>query len=167
MNSILNVISLKICLGRFDRQISVTLPTLSERIEIFNVYLKQLKLEKPYESYSSTLAEYTAGFSGADISNFCNEAALHAGSNKHEFISDQNFWYAIERVKFGLKKRSGGNVQQSDRKKFAYHEAGHAIVAWMLEHTAPLLRVCYTREILIQTHCVSASNVFTTILFTF
>ena len=139
----------KICSGRFDRQISVTLPTLSERIEIFNVYLKQLKLEKPYESYSSTLAEYTAGFSGADISNFCNEAALHAGSNKHEFISDQNFWYAIERVKFGLKKRSGGNVQQSDRKKFAYHEAGHAIVSWMLEHTAPLLRVCYTREILI------------------
>ena len=65
----------------------MTLPTLSERVEIFNVYLKKLKLENPYESYAESLAEYTSGFTGADISNFCNEAALNAGSHNHEFIS--------------------------------------------------------------------------------
>ena len=128
-------------LGRFDRQIEVTLPTAAERVEIFNVYLKKLKLEKEAETYSQYLSEYTSGFSGADISNFCNEAALHAGSHNHEFISDENFWHAVERLKFGLKKRSGGSVQPDQKRKFAYHEAGHAIVAWMLEHTDPLLRV--------------------------
>lgn len=127
--------------GRFDRQIGVTLPTLEERVEIFNVYLRKLKLEKDAETYSQYLSEYTSGFSGADISNFCNEAALHAGSNKHEFISDENFWHAIERLKFGLKKRGGGSAKPDQKRKFAYHEAGHAIAAWMLEHTDPLLRI--------------------------
>ncbi|KAL5467700.1 hypothetical protein EMCRGX_G031963 [Ephydatia muelleri] len=126
--------------GRFDRQISIDLPTLPERKEIFEVYLKKISLEKSVESYSSRLAALTPGKSGADIANIVNEAALHAARVKGKTVTEKDLEYAVERIIAGMEKMS--NVLTPEEKEIiAYHEAGHALTAWFLEHTDPILKV--------------------------
>ncbi|XP_057291940.1 paraplegin-like [Hydractinia symbiolongicarpus] len=126
--------------GRFDRTITIDLPTLPERQSIFEIYLKKLKLEDSIRSYSKSLAELTPGKSGADIANICNEAALHAARLNENAVDDKNFDYAIERVIAGIKKNSNP-LNPEERRTVAYHEAGHTVVNWMLKHTEPVLKV--------------------------
>ncbi|XP_064640214.1 paraplegin-like [Lineus longissimus] len=126
--------------GRFDRHINIDLPTLEERNEIFNMYLKKLKLTGISEQYASKMAELSPGMSGADIANICNEAALHAARDKKKSIDRKDFEYAVERVVAGAAKKSRV-LSPSEKKMVAYHEAGHVIVGWMLKHTDALLRV--------------------------
>jgi len=126
--------------GRFDRHIAIELPTLLERQAIFEVHLKKLTLNMPIQSYSKRLAELTPGNSGADIANICNEAALHAARLNKKTVDKGNFEYAVERVIAGMEKKSN-TMSPEERKIVAYHEAGHAVVGWMLEHTDPLLKV--------------------------
>eukprot|EP00795_Rhopilema_esculentum_P001916 gene1916-16423_t len=126
--------------GRFDRLINIDLPTLPERKDIFKLYLKKLRLEKPTSCYAKRLAELTPGKSGADIANICNEAALHAARFNKKNISQTNFDYAVERIIAGMEKKSNP-VSPEERKIIAYHEAGHAVVGWMLKHTEPILKV--------------------------
>ncbi|MEA3497135.1 MAG: ATP-dependent zinc metalloprotease FtsH [Bacteroidota bacterium] len=125
--------------GRFDRQISIDRPDLNGREHIFNVHLKPLKkLSKDVKSI--TLAEQTPGFAGAEIANVCNEAALIAARKNKKQVNMQDFQDAIDRVIGGLEKKT--KIIAPDEKKIvAYHEAGHAIVGWFLEHAAPLLKV--------------------------
>ena len=124
--------------GRFDRQIHVDLPELKEREEIFEVHLKKLKLDKDLDK--SFLSKQTPGFSGADIANVCNEAALIAARKNKEFIEKQDFLDAIDRIVGGLEKRSK-IITPSEKKTIAYHEAGHATVSWLLPNANPLLKV--------------------------
>lgn len=126
--------------GRFDRHVAIELPTLLERQAIFEVHLKKLTLNMPIQSYSKRLAELTPGNSGADIANICNEAALHAARLNKKTVDKGNFEYAVERVIAGMEKKSN-TMSPEERKIVAYHEAGHAVVGWMLEHTDPLLKV--------------------------
>ncbi|KAK3746774.1 hypothetical protein QZH41_013598, partial [Actinostola sp. cb2023] len=126
--------------GRFDRHIAIDLPTLPERLAIFEVHLKKLTLRKSIKDYSRRLAELTPGYSGADIANICNEAALHAARLNEKSVDVENFEYAVERVIAGMEKRSN-TMSPEERKTLAFHEAGHAVVGWMLEHTDPLLKV--------------------------
>jgi len=126
--------------GRFDRQISIDLPTLPERQSIFEIYLKKLRLGQSLDRYSKRLAELTPGKSGADIQNVCNEAALHAARLNDKYVDEKNFEYAIERIIAGIEKRSG-TMSPEERRTVAYHEAGHAIVGWMLQHTDPILKI--------------------------
>ncbi len=124
--------------GRFDRQINVDLPELKEREEIFKVHLNKLKLHPSLET--DFLARQTPGFSGADIANVCNEAALIAARKNKESIEKQDFLDAIDRIVGGLEKRSK-IIPAHEKKTIAYHEAGHATVSWILPNANPLLKV--------------------------
>ncbi|NXA07494.1 SPG7 protein, partial [Sapayoa aenigma] len=126
--------------GRLDRHIFIDLPTLQERKEIFEQHLKGLKLIQEARFYSQHLAELTPGFSGADIANICNEAALHAAREGHKSIDTSNFEYAVERVIGGTAKRSK-ILSPEERKVVAFHESGHALVGWLLEHTEAVMKV--------------------------
>ncbi|XP_068811778.1 mitochondrial inner membrane m-AAA protease component paraplegin [Struthio camelus] len=126
--------------GRLDRHIFIDLPTLQERREIFEQHLKGLKLIQDGSFYSQHLAELTPGFSGADIANICNEAALHAAREGHKSIDTFNFEYAVERVIAGTAKRSK-ILSPEERKVVAFHESGHALVGWLLEHTEAVMKV--------------------------
>jgi len=129
--------------GRFDRHITIDRPDVSGRKGIFKVHLGPLRLSEKLpdlESLAQKLAVLTPGFSGADIANVCNEAALHAARHASEFVEERNFESAIERVIAGLERKS--RVLSPDEKKtVAYHEAGHAVCGWFLEHADPLLKV--------------------------
>lgn len=126
--------------GRLDRHIFIDLPTLQERREIFEQHLKGLKLIQDASFYSQHLAELTPGFSGADIANICNEAALHAAREGHKSIDTFNFEYAVERVIAGTAKRNK-ILSPEERKVVAFHESGHALVGWLLEHTEAVMKV--------------------------
>ena len=124
--------------GRFDRQIYVDLPDLNERKEIFEVHIKPLKLAKDVNL--EFLAQQTPGFSGADIANMCNEAALIAARNNKKSIHHQDFLDAVDRIVGGLEKKNKV-ITPKEKETIAFHEAGHATVSWMLEHAAPLVKV--------------------------
>lgn len=124
--------------GRFDRQIYVELPDLEGRKQIFAVHMRQLKLDASVDV--EFLAKQTPGFSGADIANVCNEAALIAARHNHESIVRQDFMDAIDRIIGGLEKKNK-IISVSEKKVVAYHEAGHATVSWLLEHAHPLVKV--------------------------
>ncbi|MDR2130488.1 MAG: ATP-dependent zinc metalloprotease FtsH [Odoribacteraceae bacterium] len=124
--------------GRFDRQIYVDLPELKDREEIFKVHLRPLKLDPDVDC--AFLAKQTPGFSGADIANVSNEAALIAARKEKEAVTKQDFLDAIDRIVGGLENRSKV-IKMSEKKAIAYHEAGHATVSWLLEHAHPLLKV--------------------------
>ncbi|KYQ94074.1 peptidase M41 [Tieghemostelium lacteum] len=125
--------------GRFDRQITIDNPDLIAREEIFNVHLKPLVLDKSI-NYAQKLAALTPGFSGADIANVCNEAALIAARKDAEIITITHFDSAIDRVIGGLEKKNKV-LSKQEKTTVAYHEAGHAVVSWFLEHCNPLLKV--------------------------
>ncbi|MDR1154738.1 MAG: ATP-dependent zinc metalloprotease FtsH [Bacteroidales bacterium] len=124
--------------GRFDRQIHVELPDVNERREIFMVHLRPLKIEQGLDI--EFLARQTPGFSGADIANVCNEAALIAARKDKQFVEKQDFLDAVDRIVGGL-ERKNKIITQQEKRTIAYHEAGHATVSWMLEHAHPLLKV--------------------------
>ncbi|XP_056090791.1 paraplegin [Rhinichthys klamathensis goyatoka] len=126
--------------GRLDRHIFIDLPTLQERKEIYEQHLKILKLTQPADFYSLRLAEFTPGFSGADIANICNEAALHAAREGFKSIDTFNFEYAVERVIAGSVKKSK-ILSKEEQKVVAFHESGHALVGWLLEHTEAVMKV--------------------------
>ncbi|MFQ3268481.1 MAG: cell division protease FtsH [Flavobacteriales bacterium] len=124
--------------GRFDRQIYVDLPELTERKEIFEVHLSPLKTNDTLDV--DFLAKQTPGFSGADIANMCNEAALIAARKDKDFVEKQDFLDAVDRIIGGLEKKNK-IISKQEREVIAFHEAGHATVSWMLEHAAPLVKV--------------------------
>jgi len=124
--------------GRFDRQIFVDLPDLLERKEIFEVHLKPIKLVKKIDI--NFLARQTPGFSGADIANVCNEAALIAARKSKKKVEKQDFLDAVDRIIGGLEKKSK-IISPDEKKTIAYHEAGHATVSWMLQYASPLVKV--------------------------
>ena len=124
--------------GRFDRQIDVGLPDVKEREEIFNVHLRHIKLDNNIDR--TFLAKQTPGFSGADIANVCNEAALIAARNDKKVVERDDFMAAIDRIVGGLEKRNK-TMSQAERRATAIHEAGHATVMWMLEDCDPVLKV--------------------------
>ncbi|MFO7851608.1 MAG: ATP-dependent zinc metalloprotease FtsH [Bacteroidota bacterium] len=124
--------------GRFDRQIHVELPDLNERKEIFKVHLQPIKLPKSFDV--NFLAKQTPGFSGADIANVCNEAALIAARKNRKIVTKQDFLDAIDRIIGGL-ERKNKIISEKEKKTIAFHEAGHATVSWLLEHASPLLKV--------------------------
>jgi cell division protease FtsH len=124
--------------GRFDRQIYVDMPDLNERKEIFKVHLKPIKVDKEIDI--DFLAKQTPGFSGADIANICNEAALIAARKKQEQVHKQDFLDAVDRIIGGLEKKNK-IITKKEKKVIAFHEAGHATVSWLLEHAHPLVKV--------------------------
>ncbi|MFK5878949.1 MAG: ATP-dependent zinc metalloprotease FtsH [Flavobacteriaceae bacterium] len=124
--------------GRFDRQIYVDLPDLNERKEIFEVHMKPLKLDKDVDL--DFLSQQTPGFSGADIANLCNEAALIAARVSKKAVHHQDFLDAVDRIVGGLEKKNK-IMTVTEKKTIAYHEAGHATASWFLEHAAPLVKV--------------------------
>lgn len=124
--------------GRFDRSIYVDLPELHERKQIFDVHLAKIKLSPDIDR--EFLAKQTPGFSGADIANVCNEAALIAARNGHESVDKQDFLDAVDRIIGGLEKKNKA-IKPSEKRRVAYHEAGHATISWLVEHAAPLLKV--------------------------
>jgi cell division protease FtsH len=124
--------------GRFDRQIFVDLPDLNERREIFKVHLKPIKKARGLDV--EFLAKQTPGFSGADIANVCNEAALIAARNNKKSVGKQDFLDAVDRIVGGLEKKNK-IISKEEKNTIAFHEAGHAIVSWLLEHAAPLVKV--------------------------
>ena len=124
--------------GRFDRQIHVDLPELKERLEIFKVHLRKIKLAPGFDM--EFLAKQTPGFSGADIANVCNEAALIAARHNKAFVDKQDFLDAIDRIVGGLERKSK-IISAAEKKTIAHHEAGHATVSWILPHANPLLKV--------------------------
>lgn len=124
--------------GRFDRQIEVGLPDVKEREEIFDVHLRPLKLDPALDR--SFLAKQTPGFSGADIANVCNEAALIAARHNKQFVSREDFLAAIDRIVGGL-ERKNKIITPEEKRVIAYHEAGHATVSWILENASPLIKV--------------------------
>ena len=124
--------------GRFDRQIYVDMPDLNERKEIFQVHLKPLKLDKDLDV--DFLSKQTPGFSGADIANLCNEAALIAARKDKTFVEKQDFLDAVDRIVGGLEKKNK-IITQEEKKAIAFHEAGHATISWLLEHAHPLVKV--------------------------
>ena len=128
------------CLRRayYDRQIYVDLPDIKEREEIFEVHIKPLKLSDDVKI--DFLAQQTPGFSGADIANMCNEAALIAARGNKKAIHHQDFLDAVDRIVGGLEKKNKV-ITPKEKKTIAFHEAGHATVSWMLEHAAPLVKV--------------------------
>merc|ERR1719336_2710324 len=126
--------------GRFDRHISIDLPTLIERKEIVEKHLETVVLDKKASVYSERLAQLTPGFSGADLANLVNEAALHAARDLQDKIKEKNLEYAIERVIAGPEKKTK-MLSAHERTVVAYHESGHALVGWMLQHTDALLKV--------------------------
>jgi cell division protease FtsH len=124
--------------GRFDRQIYVDLPDIRERKEIFEVHLRPLKKDEKLNT--DFLAKQTPGFSGADIANVCNEAALIAARKEKKSVGKQDFLDAVDRIVGGLEKKNK-IITPDEKKASAFHEAGHATVSWMLEHAAPLVKV--------------------------
>ncbi len=124
--------------GRFDRQIEVGLPELHERKEIFDVHLRKLKLDKDLDR--EFLAKQTPGFSGADIANVCNEAALIAARHNKDCVGKEDFLAAVDRIIGGL-ERKNKVISPQEKKTIAYHEAGHATVSWLLKHANPLVKV--------------------------
>lgn len=124
--------------GRFDRQISVELPDLNERKEIFGVHLRPIKIDESVDA--EFMARQTPGFSGADIANVCNEAALIAARSGKKFVQKDDFMNAVDRIVGGLEKRTMITTAD-ERKSIAYHEAGHATLSWFLEHANPLVKV--------------------------
>ncbi|RYF12594.1 MAG: ATP-dependent metallopeptidase FtsH/Yme1/Tma family protein, partial [Flavobacteriales bacterium] len=124
--------------GRFDRQIYVDMPDINERKEIFNVHLKPIKLEDNIDI--NFLAKQTPGFSGADIANLCNEAALIAARKGHESVTKQDFLDAVDRIIGGLEKKNK-IITKEEKRAIAFHEAGHATVSWLLPHAHPLIKV--------------------------
>ena len=124
--------------GRFDRQIHVELPNLNERKGIFEVHVRKLKLNSDVDL--DFFAKQTPGFSGADIANVCNEAALIAARNSKKSVGKEEFLAAIDRIVGGLEKR-GSIISPQEKKVIANHEAGHATVSWLLEHASPLVKV--------------------------
>ncbi len=124
--------------GRFDRQIYVDLPDIRERKEIFEVHLKPIKKGENLDT--EFLAKQTPGFSGADIANVCNEAALIAARNNKKAVDKQDFLDAVDRIIGGLEKKNK-IITKEEKRAIAVHEAGHATVSWMLEHAAPLVKV--------------------------
>jgi AFG3 family protein len=160
--------------GRFDRTISLDLPDIKARKDIFMVHLPKLKLEHVPEYYAGKLAAMTPGFSGADVANLCNEAALIAARKESTHVKYEHFESSVERVVAGLERRSMA-MSKLEKRTVAYHEAGHATVSWFLEHGSPLLKVSiiprgpglgyamyipeeqhlYTKQKLIDTICVT------------
>ncbi len=126
--------------GRFDRQVAIDRPDINGREEIFRVHLRKIKLDKPIDHYSERLAALTPGFAGADIANVCNEAALIAARSNKDAISMVDFENAVDRVIGGLEKKNKV-ISVQERTTVAYHEAGHAVIGWFLEHAEPLLKV--------------------------
>lgn len=124
--------------GRFDRQIHVELPDINERKEIFGVHLRPIKIDNSVDT--DLLSRQTPGFSGADIANVCNEAALIAARNGKNFVQKEDFMSAIDRIVGGLEKRTKITTAE-ERKSIAFHEAGHATLSWLLEHANPLIKV--------------------------
>lgn len=129
--------------GRFDRTIEVELPDIKGREEIFMVHLKPLKLDtsKTLEAYAKRLATLTPGFSGADIANLCNEAAILAARKNQKYVTSENFEMATERVLAGLEKKK--IISTEEKKIVALHESGHAVVSWFLKGGLPLLKVAF------------------------
>ncbi|XP_050208189.1 ATP-dependent zinc metalloprotease FTSH 3, mitochondrial-like [Mercurialis annua] len=126
--------------GRFDRQITIDKPDIKGRDQIFQIYLKKLKLDKDPSFYSQRLAALTPGFAGADIANVCNEAALIAARHESTQVTIDHFEAAIDRVIGGLEKKNKV-ISKLERRTVAYHESGHAVTGWFLEHAEPLLKV--------------------------
>ena len=124
--------------GRFDRQIYVDLPDVRERKEIFEVHLRPIKKDDTVDM--DFLSKQTPGFSGADIANVCNEAALIAARQGKKMVGKQDFLDAVDRIVGGLEKKNK-IITADEKKAIAFHEAGHATVSWMLEHAAPLVKV--------------------------
>ncbi|HKI88888.1 MAG TPA: ATP-dependent zinc metalloprotease FtsH, partial [Draconibacterium sp.] len=124
--------------GRFDRQIHVELPDLNERAQIFKVHLRPLKLNKDVKD--EFLAKQTPGFSGADIANVCNEAALIAARKDRDSVTKQDFLDAVDRIIGGLEKKNK-IISKDEKSTIAYHEAGHATISWLLEYAHPLVKV--------------------------
>lgn len=124
--------------GRFDRQIYVDMPDLNERIQIFHVHLKNVKYDKSLDV--DFLARQTPGFSGADIANICNEAALIAARKGNLTVGKQDFLDAVDRIIGGLEKKNK-IITAEEKSTIAYHESGHAIISWLLEHASPLVKV--------------------------
>jgi cell division protease FtsH len=122
--------------GRFDRQIHVELPDIKEREAIFKVHLRPIKLAEGFDI--AFLAKQTPGFSGADIANVCNEAALIAARGNKTVVEKQDFLDAVDRIIGGLEKKNK-IISMEEKRTIAYHEAGHATVSWLLEHASPLL----------------------------
>ncbi|QCD88371.1 AFG3 family protein [Vigna unguiculata] len=126
--------------GRFDRQISIDKPDIKGRDQIFQIYLKKIKLDREPSYYSQRLAALTPGFAGADIANVCNEAALIAARSEVTQVSMDHFESAIDRIIGGLEKKNRV-ISKVERRTVAYHESGHAVAGWFLEHAEPLLKV--------------------------
>lgn len=126
--------------GRFDRQISIDKPDIKGREQIFQIYLKKIKLDHEPSYYSQRLAALTPGFAGADIANVCNEAALIAARGEQTLVKMEHFDAAIDRIIGGLEKKNRV-ISKLERQTVAYHESGHAVVGWFLEHAEPLLKV--------------------------
>ena len=125
--------------GRFDRQIHVELPELKEREEIFQVHLRGIKVDPDFNV--EFMAKHTPGFSGADIANVCNEAALTAARRNHATVSQQDFLDAVDRIIGGLERKSNTIMSPAEKRTTAYHEAGHAIVGWLLPYADPVFKV--------------------------
>jgi len=124
--------------GRFDRQIYVDMPDINERKEIFEVHLKPIKIDEKIDV--DFLSKQTPGFSGADIANLCNEAALIAARQKKDHVEKQDFLDAVDRIVGGLEKKNK-IISSGEKKTIAFHEAGHATISWMLEFANPLIKV--------------------------
>ncbi len=125
--------------GRFDRQIHVELPELNERVEIFQVHLKGKKVAPDFDV--NLMAKHTPGFSGADIANICNEAALTAARHNQDAITNADFMEAVDRIVGGIERRRNTLMSQEERRIVAYHEAGHTVAAWLLPYADPVLKV--------------------------
>lgn len=125
--------------GRFDRQIHVELPELKEREEIFKVHLRNIKLGEDFNV--EFMAKHTPGFSGADIANVCNEAALTAARRNHPAVLQQDFLDAVDRIIGGLERKSNTIMTPAEKRTTAYHEAGHALVGWLLPYADPVFKV--------------------------
>ncbi|XP_014494439.1 ATP-dependent zinc metalloprotease FTSH 10, mitochondrial isoform X3 [Vigna radiata var. radiata] len=126
--------------GRFDRQIEIDKPDIKGRDQIFQIYLKKIKLDHEPSYYSQRLASLTPGFAGADIANVCNEAALIAARSEVTQVTMDHFEAAIDRIIGGLEKKNKV-ISKVERRTVAYHESGHAVAGWFLEHADPLLKV--------------------------
>lgn len=154
--------------GRFDRQITIEMPTHEERKLIFESHLKSLVLKHPPSTYSDYLASFTPGFSGADIANVCNEAALHAARYSKKQVDRDDLSYAIDRVVGGMVKKTAHTPDM--KKSIAYYEAGHAVVGWLSKHADPILKVSivprtnkrygYTQHELSEAYLYSKEHIF-------
>ena len=125
--------------GRFDRQIHVELPELKEREEIFQVHLRGIKVADNFDI--KMMAKHTPGFSGADIANVCNEAALTAARHGHKAVMQEDFLEAVDRIVGGLERKESTIMTPAEKRTTAYHEAGHALVGWLLPYADPVMKV--------------------------